>query len=100
MPSQQKLQIQAAAPTNYVVHVADAPPVPVAADGRVTFTVPSLPRGCSTYVLNFIKIGDGSPLNVRAIQVWRDGEIVRQLSLNQLSHLPADAEGYHILKLR
>jgi len=98
-PSQQKLAIRTPTPTNCVVQVADARTFPVGADGRVTFEVPRLPRGCDTYLFGVIKIGDGSPENVRAIHVWRNGKIVRKLSLAQLGKLPVDAGGYHILVL-
>jgi hypothetical protein len=99
-PSQQKLDVRTSTPTNCAVRVADAQTFPVAADGRVTFDVPRLPRGCDTYLFGVIKIGDGSPENVRAIHVLRDGKIVRKLSLTQVGRLPADADGYHILVLR
>ena len=99
-PSQQKLDVRTPTPTNCVVRVADSQAFPVAADGRVTFDVPGLPRGCDTYLFGVVKIGDGSPENVRAIHVLRDGKVVRKLSLTQLGRLPVDAEGYHILVLR
>jgi hypothetical protein len=99
-PSQQKLHVRAASPTNCVVRVADEESFPVAADGRVTFHVPCLPRGCDTYVFGVVKISDGSPEKVPAIHVLRDGKIVRKLSLAKLGKLPVDAEGYHILVLR
>lgn len=99
-PSQQKLDVRIATPTNCVVRVADAQTLPVAADGRVTFEVPRLPRGCDTYLFGVVKVADGSPENVRAIHVLRNGKIVRKLSLTQLGRLPVDVEGYHILVLR
>ena len=99
-PSQQDLLVRTSTPTNYVVRVADAQMFPVAADGHVTFDVPRLPRGCDTYLFGVVKIGDGSPENVRAIHVLRDGKIVRKLSLTQLGRLPVDTEGYHILVFR
>jgi hypothetical protein len=99
-PSQQKLHVQAASPTNCVVRVAETETFAVAADGRVVFDVPRLPRGCDTYLFGVIKIGDGNPENVPAIHVLRSGKVVRKLSLQKLEELPVDAEGYHILVLR
>jgi hypothetical protein len=99
-PSQQKLHVQTASATNFVVRVADGEKFSVAADGRVTFDVPSLPRGCDVYLFGIVKIADGSPENIRAIHVMRDGKIVRKLSLTKLGKLPADAEGYRILVLK
>lgn len=96
-PSQQKLYVRTSMPTNCVIRVADTQMFPVAADGRVTFDVPQLPRGCDTFLFGVVKIGDGRPENVRAIHVLRHGKIVRKLSLAQLARLPMDAEGYHVL---
>jgi hypothetical protein len=99
-PSTQQLQLRTTAPTNYVVRVADAQTFPVAVDGRVTFDVPRLPRGCDTYLFGVVKIADSSPENLSAIHVLRDGKIVRKLSLRQIERLPVDAEGSHVLVLR
>jgi hypothetical protein len=99
-PSQQKLDLQTATPTNCVIRVADEQTFPVAADGRVTFDVPRLPRGCDTYLFGVVKIADGSPENIQAIHVSKNGKIVRKLSLSQLGRLPVDADGYHILIVR
>lgn len=99
-PSQQKLHVQAAAPTNYVVRVAGGESFSVATDGRVTFDVPRLRRGCDVYLFGIVKIGDGSPENVPAVHVLRDGKIVRKLSLAKLGELPVDTGGYHLLVLR
>jgi hypothetical protein len=98
-PTQQKLYLQAATPTNCVIRVAEARTFAVAADGRVTFDVPRLTPGCDTYLFG-VKIADGSPENFQAIHVLRDGKIVRKLSLTQLGRLPVDADGYRILILR
>lgn len=99
-PSQQKLHFQTASPTNFVVRVAETETFIVAAEGRVVFDVPRLPRGCDTYLFGVIKIGDGSPERVPAIHVLRDGKVVRKLSLQKIGELPVDAEGFHILVLR
>ncbi|HEY1172608.1 MAG TPA: hypothetical protein VGH19_14655 [Verrucomicrobiae bacterium] len=99
-PSHQKLSLHTTSPTNYLVRVADTNDFPVAADGRVTIDVPTLPRGCDTYALGFIKISDGSPERIRAIHILKDGKIVRKLSLEKLKQLPVDTEQYHILNLR
>ena len=100
MPSQQKLHLQTATPTNYVVRVADTNRFPVPNDGRVTFDVPRLQRGCDAYLFGLIKIKDGSPETIPAIHVLRGEQVVRKLSLQKLGNLPVDSEGYHILVLR
>jgi hypothetical protein len=99
-PSQQKLHVQTASPTNCTIRVADAESFPVSADGRVVFDVPRLPRGCDVYLFGVVKIGEGSPESVPAIHVLRDGKVVRKLSLQKLGKLPTDGEGYHIVVLR
>lgn len=80
--------------------MADTNNFPVAADGRVTFDVPTLPRGCDTYLFGFLKLSDGSPERVKAIHVLKNEKIVHKLSLQKLENLPVDADGYHILDLR
>lgn len=99
-PSQQKLQLQTAQPTNCVVRVAGTNDYPAAADGRVEFEVPRLPRGCDVRLFGLVKIQDGSPENLRAIQVLCNGKTVRKLSLTELGDLPVDSTGYHILTLK
>jgi hypothetical protein len=99
-PSQQKLSLQTTSPTNYTVRVAGTNDFPVAADGRVQFNVPTLPRGCDTRLFGFIKLSDGSPERVPAIHVLKDEKIVRKLSLEKLEKLPVNAEGYYILNLK
>jgi len=99
-PSQHKLRVQADSPASYVIRVADEQAYPVAPDGRVTFDVPSLPRGCNVYLFDVIKISDGSSENLRAIQLLRDGKVLRRFSLKQLAKLPTDAEGYSTVKVR
>jgi hypothetical protein len=99
-PSEQKLHVQTAAPTNCIVRVADTSSFSVPEDGRVVFDVPRLQRGCDAYLFGVIKVRDGSPESVPAIHVLRGEKIVRKLSLQKLGKLPVDAEGYHILVLR
>jgi len=100
VPSQEKLCIRASAPTNCVVRVADTNDFPVAADGRVSFEVPRLPRGCDVHLFGIVKLRDGGPENVPAIHVLREDRVVRKLSLSKLGKLPVDEDGYHILVLK
>ena len=82
-----------------MIRVADTQDYPVASDGRVTFDVPQLPRGCATYFLG-VKVSDSRSEDVQAIHLLRDGAVVRRLSLAQIDKLPVDAEGYHTGVLR
>jgi hypothetical protein len=99
-PSQHTLHVQTATAGELAVRVADARIFPVAPDGRVTFDVPRLERGCDAYLFGLIKIRDGSPENVRAIHVLKEHRVVRKLSLAELGKLPTDAEGYPVLVLK
>ena len=99
-PSQQKLRVQASAPERCGVRVADAQDYPVAADGRVTFDVPRLPRGCAVYLFGTVKVKDSRSEDVRAMHLLRDGAVARKFSLTQIDKLPVDSEGYHIVVLR
>jgi hypothetical protein len=98
-PAQQKICVQSPSPERFVIRIADAQDYPVAADGRVTFDVPRLPRGCATYFLG-VKVSDSRSEDVRAIHLLRDGSVVRRLSLAQIDKLPVDVEGYHTIVLR
>jgi hypothetical protein len=99
-PSTQKLSLQTQKPTEYAIRVADAESFPVPGDGRVSFEVPSLQRGCDAYLFGALKVRDGSPENIRAIHVIKSGKVVRKLSLAEVGKLPVDAEGYHVLVLK
>ena len=99
-PSTQKLCLQTQKPTDYSIRVADAVIFPVPRDGRVSFEVPSLQHGCDAYLFGALKVRDGSPENVRAIHVIKNGKVVRKFSLSELGKLPVDCEGYHVLVLR
>jgi hypothetical protein len=103
VPSQQRLVIVASSPERYVVRViaAHSAEFPVASDSRVTIDVPSLPRACSVYLFDFIKIDDGvKPLNAKAIQLVDGSKVAQKLSLDEIAKLRLDASGYHILQLQ
>ena len=98
-PSQQKLRVQSPTPQKYTVRVADKADYPIAADGRVTVEVPRLERGCATYLFGVVKVKDSSPYDVPAIHLNKDNRTIRKLSLNDVAKLPADEEGYHLVKV-
>jgi hypothetical protein len=96
-PTEVKLRVQSPNPQEYSVAVGDKAAVPILADGCITIHVPRLERGCAMYVLG-IKVKDGSPYEVRAIQLNRGNRTVRKLSLNDVAKLPVDDKGYRVLK--
>jgi hypothetical protein len=102
-PAQWHLLIVATSPERYVVrvhadHVAE---FPVASDGRVTIDVPRLPRACSTYLFNRIRISGGlQPLTEKSVHLIDSGNLKTRLSLGEIAKLPSDASGYHILSLQ
>ena len=98
-PGQEKLHVVSARDGQYAVRIKDHAETMVPPDGRVLVDVPTLPRGCSVYLFGFIKVSDGSPERVRAIQVLRDGKVVRRLSLQTIHDLPLDSDGYRVVTL-
>jgi hypothetical protein len=98
--SRQTFQFLPPAPEHYTVRVGDGQSYPVASDGRVSFEVPPLQSGCAVYLFGLVKVADHQSEDVPAIQVFRDGRLVRRLSLNQISKLPTGPDHSHVLKLR
>jgi hypothetical protein len=98
-PSQQSLHVVTTSPERYLVRVAEKQNYPVASNGHVTFDVPPLPRGCAVYLFGVMKIADARSEDVQAIQLVRDGTVMRKLSLRQIDKLPADGDGYHSIIL-
>lgn len=98
-PGPEKLHLVPTRPGEYRVRIENHGETPVPPDGRVDLEVPTLPRGCSPYLFGFIKLGDGRPERLRAIQVLRDGKVIRKLSLADIHHLPLDGDGYRLLTL-
>jgi hypothetical protein len=72
---------------------------PVAADGHVTFIVPSFQHGCDIYLFGVAKVRDGAAEDVRVIEVRRDARVIRRLSLTQIAKLPRDEAGYAVIKI-
>ena len=93
------LQIQAPSPERYTVRVEDAASYQVAGDGRVSFEVPPLQPGCAVYVFGVVKVADHQSEDVLAILVLKEGQVVRRLSLNQISRLPFGSGDSHVLAL-
>jgi hypothetical protein len=95
--------IVASSPERYVVHVkaSDTTEFPVASDGRVTIDIPRLPRACSVYLFDRIRISGGvKPLTEKSVQLFDSGSIAAKLSLAEIAKLPSDPSGYHILKMK
>jgi hypothetical protein len=102
VPSQERLVIVARLPERYVVRVkaSNITEFPVASDGRVTIDIPRLPRACSVYLFDRIRINGGvNPLTTKSVHLNDGGNTFVKLSLAEIAKLPSDASGYHILKL-
>jgi hypothetical protein len=103
LPSQQRLKVVGVSPEAYVLRLRISEPLDyrVPADGRVTLDVPSYRNGCGPYLFDKLRIHRaGNPFTARTLDVIVGGRITRQLSLKEISALPADAEGYHLLTVR
>jgi hypothetical protein len=97
--TRETLRIQALTPENYVVRLDESPNYPVASDGRVSFEVPPLPRGCAVYLFGVVKVADHKSEDIRAIHILKGERVVHRLSLNQISKLPVGADKAHELRL-
>jgi hypothetical protein len=100
----QQLRLVAATPQAYALHIEGTRPrdYKIPPDGRITFQSPSgLPRACSVYLFDFIRIHRGLyPDEIKAVDVIAGNATVRKLSMRELFALPSDADGYHLLKMR
>jgi len=118
--SQERVRIVTKTPDLYVLHIAErvttlrkpavrnALPTDVAhvanyqvpSDGRVTVRIPSFRPNCGVYLFNRIKVGGGGhdALKTWDISIAYGGRTLRRLSLKQLRDLPADSNGYRLLK--
>lgn len=107
-PPAQKLEIVAPSPSNYTVRVLPThqypnEPVdtPVRSDGRVQFDVPINTPYCKQYLFGFIRLNpDGRPEAKRRIRVLEGDTTIRKLSVDDISRLPVDGEGYHRLEVQ
>ncbi len=97
-PSQLKLQVASFSPPQYCLRIKDRE-CRVPGDGRVVMEIPALGHDCSIYLFGVCKIKDGSTQNLPAVQILRDGECIRTLTLRQVERLSFDAEGCRLLKL-
>lgn len=101
-PTEVKLRVQGKELDHCSVRVATESPksYPLAPDGRVEFTVPTLYGGCDAYLFGFIKTRDGSPEKIPVVELLRGDRIKRKLSLNQIAKLPRDDAGCSVVALR
>jgi len=102
-PFQQQIKVVARNPENYVLRLGIIEPhdYHVPGDGRVTLDIPSYRAACSGYLIDKILVRPGAdPFSKKRIDVVVGGKITRQLSLKDISRLPTDSEGYHLLRVR
>jgi hypothetical protein len=99
----QRLALVASWPTSYIIRVqpdVGAPiDTPVPHDGRVAFDVPVRSRASTIYCFAVPIYHYPPPDSLRVIRVMCDDHTVRKLSAIDIGRLPADAEGYHILRV-
>jgi len=85
--------------SKYVIRVAGTTSYSVPPDGRIILHIPRLPSGDATYLAG-VKVASVSSYDVPAVHLLTSGRTLRKLSLNDISKLPADNEGYHLLEVR
>jgi len=100
----QRVHVVAVSPAAYVVRVVtedkEQIDTPVPPDGRIAFDVPVSSRNCTPYLFGVIKVGWPTPVEeCRVIRVMRGERTVRKLSARDIARLPADADGFHELRL-
>jgi hypothetical protein len=86
-PSQQKLRIIAATPTEFIVRVGEK------------VNLPGAGGTCSIYFLDVITI-KGSKFTPRTITVTSNAREVFRIEARKLKELPLDEKGYRILKVK
>jgi hypothetical protein len=100
LPSQQRLKIvdASAEPCAIRLRIHDPKEYRVAKDGRITVDVPGDSGECSVYLFDLIPVQRGAnPLTAKTFEIVEGDKTVRKLSLKEISELPMDAEGYHLL---
>ncbi len=97
-PAQQRLKLLVRSPEQYSVRVWDKE-FPVGADGNVLIEFPSI-HGCSVYLFDRIPISQpADPIKSKSIKVTTAGRTVKHLSGIELSKLPVDRFGAHLLEI-
>jgi hypothetical protein len=102
LPTQVRLKVIAKSPEAYGVHlrINGAHDYRVPADGRLTLDVPAYRAPCTVYLFGMFKLPNHlDPYTAKTLDVFASGKTARQLSLQKISALPLDADGYHLLKL-
>ena len=99
-PAQYRLLITTDQPMKCVLRVVwpHTNSFSVSANGEGLVDIPALPHGCSLVCLG-LKLRDGSPYNRKVVEVVRDGQVVRRLSLQQIEYLPKDTSERRHLSL-
>jgi hypothetical protein len=100
LATQVRLKIVATVPDVYDDRLRITEPIKyhVPADGRVTLDVPAYRAGCSVYLFGKLKMQNHSdPYTAKTLDILAGGKTVQQLSLKNISTLPVDVDGYHVL---
>jgi hypothetical protein len=103
VPSRWNLMIVGRPQDGYTVRVnaSEVRDFPVDSDGRATIDVARLPRASSIYLFNLVRLSEGvQPQTEKAIEVADGGKTIAKLSLDDMSKLPSDSNGYRVLRLK
>lgn len=101
LPSQQRLKIVGASMDKYSVRLSfpNAKEYQFDGEGRVTIDLPSEYGGCRPMFGPIPLNRAFNPVTVKRFEVVYRGRIVRKLSLEEITKLPTDHNGYHLLEL-
>ena len=104
MASQQGIRVVSRSPESYVLRLQIyGPPrdYHVPGDGRVTLDIPGYRAACREYLFGKVRVKHGAdPFTEKTVQIMEGGKTAGRLSLKDISRLPADPEGYHLLRVR
>ena len=99
----QRLSLVTPSPSSYTIRVrptVGAPiDTPVPMDGRVAFDVPVTSRDSTIFCFGLPVYHYPPPDTLRIIRVLRGDQTVRKMSAQEIRRLPADTDGYHILRI-
>ena|SRR5665811_337302 len=98
--SPERLRVVASAPENYYVLIRSKPHQ-LGPDGRITFDLQMIHRGCSVYLFDRIPIRRvPAPTKEKVVFVMIGKRTLAKLSVRDLSKLPLDSGGFRLLTLR
>jgi hypothetical protein len=99
LPSIEKIRVLTSAPNKHSIQIHESA-FPLDENGRANVAVPQFGMHCQLYLFGVLKVNDYSPYKTREIEVLTGDKVIKRLSLDQLSKLPTDDAGYHLVPIK